>query len=142
MGLYIGAKMVKPLVKHKIVKKRTKKFIRHQSDQFMRISRSSWRKPKGIDSRVRRRFRGQIKLANIGYGTNKKFRHVLPCGFLEFRVSNVKELEILLMHNRKYAAEICGNVSIKQRKLIVERASELNIKVTNANAKLRTEENE
>eukprot|EP00467_Chlorarachnion_reptans_P024933 CAMPEP_0114507820 /NCGR_PEP_ID=MMETSP0109-20121206/12233_1 /TAXON_ID=29199 /ORGANISM="Chlorarachnion reptans, Strain CCCM449" /LENGTH=134 /DNA_ID=CAMNT_0001686637 /DNA_START=17 /DNA_END=421 /DNA_ORIENTATION=- len=134
--------MVKPLVKHNIVKKRKKKFIRHQSDQFMRIARSSWRRPKGIDSRVRRRFKGQIKLANIGYGTDKKYRHVLPCGFLKFRVSNIKELEVLLMHNRKYAAEIAHNVSLKKRKEIVLRAAQLNIKVLNAKAKLTTQENE
>ena len=42
---------------------------------------------------------------------------------------------------RKYAAEIAHNVSSKTRKLIVQRAEELNIKVLNANAKLRVEEN-
>jgi large subunit ribosomal protein L32e len=42
---------------------------------------------------------------------------------------------------RKYAAEIAHNVSSKTRKVIVQRAEELNIRVTNATAKLRTEEN-
>lgn len=41
----------------------------------------SWRRPKGIDSRVRRKFKGcGIIMPNIGYGTNKKTRHVLPNG--------------------------------------------------------------
>eukprot|EP00471_Norrisiella_sphaerica_P003687 CAMPEP_0184488872 /NCGR_PEP_ID=MMETSP0113_2-20130426/13791_1 /TAXON_ID=91329 /ORGANISM="Norrisiella sphaerica, Strain BC52" /LENGTH=81 /DNA_ID=CAMNT_0026871979 /DNA_START=96 /DNA_END=341 /DNA_ORIENTATION=- len=81
-------------------------------------------------------------MANIGYGTDKRYRHVLPCGFLKFRVSNVKELEVLLMHNRTYAAEIAHNVSLKKRKDIVLRAAQLNIKVTNAKAKITTQENE
>merc|ERR1712170_267218 len=105
-------KMVAPLIKHKILKKRTKRFVRHQGPEFLRIRRVTWRRPKGIDSRVRRRFKSQVKLANCGYGTNKNYKHVLPNGFLKFNVSNV------------------------------ERAAQLNIKVTNGNARARTEQNE
>lgn len=45
-------------------------------------------------------------------------------------VHNSKELELLLMHNRKYAAEIAHNVSSLKRKAIVERAREVWIPVT------------
>jgi len=131
---------VQPLKKPHVVKKRTKKFARHQSDRFMRIGDSSWRRPKGIDSRVRRKFKGAIPMPNVGYGSNKKTRNVLPSGFYKFLVNNVKDLELLMMHNRKYAAEIAHNVSARKRKEIVNRAAELHIRVTNANAKLRTEE--
>ncbi|KAH0517784.1 60S ribosomal protein L32 [Microtus ochrogaster] len=129
---------LRPLVKPKIVKKRTKKFIRHQSDLYVKIKRN-WRKPRGIDNRVRRRFKGQILMPNIGYGSNKKTKHMLPSGFWKFLV---KELEVLLMCNKSYCAEIAHNVSSKNRKAIVERAAQLAIRVTNPNARLRSEENE
>lgn len=48
-----------------------------------------------------------------------------PAGFYKFAVHNSKELELLLMHNRKYAAEIAHNVSSLKRKAIVERAREV-----------------
>jgi large subunit ribosomal protein L32e len=102
--------------------------------------RPNWRKPRGIDSRVRRRFRGVPRMVTIGYGTNKKTRHQLPNGFQKFRVENVQDIEMLLMHNRRYAAEIASNVSVPKRKQIIERALQLNVKVINANARLRKEE--
>lgn len=39
-------------------------------------------------------------MPNIGYGSDKKTRHYLPNGFKKFVVHNVKELELLMMHNR------------------------------------------
>nr|XP_035121977.1 60S ribosomal protein L32-like [Callithrix jacchus] len=132
---------LRPLVKSKIVKKRTKKFIRHQSDQYVKIKRN-WQKPRGIDNRVRRRFKGQILMPNIGYGSNKKTKHMLPSGFRKFLVHNVKELEVLLMCNKSYCAEIAHNVSSKNRRAIVERAAQLAIRATNPNARLCSEENE
>uniref|UniRef100_A0A672HQT5 60S ribosomal protein L32 n=1 Tax=Salarias fasciatus TaxID=181472 RepID=A0A672HQT5_SALFA len=146
---------LRPLTKPKIVKKRTKKFIRHQSDRYVKIAvrdnlmivycvfqQKNWRKPRGIDNRVRRRFKGQMLMPNIGYGSNKKTKYMLPNGFKKFLVHNVKELEVLMMSNKTHCAEIAHNVSSKNRKVIVERAAQLAIKVTNPNARLRSEENE
>lgn len=169
---------IRPAYRPKIVKKRTKRFIRHQSDrygklavsiwnlfilEFVRRSSSAlcfsttcyilltllfflfqpnWRKPKGIDNRVRRRFKGQYLMPNIGYGSNKRTRHMLPNGFKKFLVHNVKELEVLLMQNRVYCGEIAHNVSSKKRKEIVERAKQLSIRLTNPNGRLRSQENE
>lgn len=132
---------ITPTNKPTIVKKRTKKFVRHQASRFARIGRSSWRKSKGIDSRVRRRFRGNGCVeVKVGYGSNKKTRNILPNGFYKFLVHNVEELELLMMHNGKYCAEIAKGVSAKKRKDIVQRATELAIKVTNAGAKISEEE--
>uniref|UniRef100_A0A673YK29 60S ribosomal protein L32 n=1 Tax=Salmo trutta TaxID=8032 RepID=A0A673YK29_SALTR len=111
---------LRPLKRPKIVKKRVK-FIR-QSDRYVKVKQNC-RKPRGIDNR-------------------KKTKHMLASGFRKFLVHNIKELEVLVMSNKTHAAEIAHNVSSKNRKLIVERAAQLAIKITNPNARPRSEEHE
>ena len=127
--------MVQPLKKVRNVNKRKNNtFKRHQCDRKIAV-KESWRRPKGIDSRVRRKFKGcGIIMANIGYGTDKKLKHVLPNGFKKIVVSNVKDLELLMMHNRTYCGEIAHNVSTRNRKTIVERAAELGYPVAKGEA--------
>lgn len=81
-------------------------------------------------------------MVRIGYKETSKLRHVHPDGKKHFVVNNVKDLEMLLMNNKKYAATIGHSVGARKRKAIVSRAKELQINVTNAAAKLRAEENE
>jgi len=136
---YVPIAQLTMAVKTPIIKKRTKPFKRHQSDRYKSV-KEAWRKPKGIDNRVRRRFKGQLPMPMIGYGSNKKTRHLLPNGLKKFLVNNIRELELLLMHNKSYAAEIAHSVSSRNRVVILERAKALGLKVTNPTARLRSEE--
>ena len=135
--------MAIPLSKPKVVKKHTKKFLRHQGDKFMRISwntKGTWRRPRGIDSRVRRRFKSNTRTVKIGFGTQASHRHLLPNGFKAFPVCNPQDLNMLLLNNRKYAAVIAHNISAPKRKAIVQRADQLDIRVINRTARLTTAE--
>ncbi|KAE8685297.1 60S ribosomal protein L32 [Hibiscus syriacus] len=161
-----------PLLSKKIVKKRVKKFKRSQSDRkvgrtpsylicvvpetcrvresvtvsegLTPLNRSFGKlaKAQGYRLRVRRKFKGCTLMPNIGYGSDKKTRHYLPNGFNKFVVHNVQELELLMMHNRTYCAEIAHDVSTKKGKEIVERAAQLDVVVTNILARLRGQEDE
>ena len=133
--------MVQPLARRKKEDKHRKHFDRHQCDRKICV-KPSWRRPKGIDGRVRRKFKGAIRMPNVGYATNKRDKHVLPNGFRKYVVHNVGELELLMMHNRVFCAEVAHSVSARKRKDIVERAAQLNVALTNKAARLRSQEDE
>jgi len=79
-------------------------------------------------------------MPSIGYGSDKMTRNIHPHGFQSVVVHNVADLEMLIMHNRTYAATVGKSVSARVRQLIVERAEQLAIRVTNAAARMQTEE--
>ncbi|VFV20663.1 60s ribosomal protein l32-like [Lynx pardinus] len=78
-------------------------------------------------------------MPSIGSRSNKKTKHMLPNCFRKFQVHNIKELDILLMCNKSYCAEIIRKVSYKNAKSILERAAQL-ARVTNPNTKLHSKE--
>src|ERR1700722_7162285 len=144
-------------VKIPIVKKRTTKFKcvsamdmiplltpvslprRHQSDRYHSV-KEAWRKPKGIDNRVRRRFKGQLPMPKIGYGSDKATKFMMPNGLYKVTINNIGDLEMLVMHSKSYSAEIAHNVSARKRIEIVKRAKELKVRLTNASARLSVAE--
>lgn len=80
-------------------------------------------------------------MPGIGFGSNAATRHMMPNGFRKIVINNSKELEMLLLQNRVFAAEVAHNVSARNRLAIVQRAKELDIKLTNPHARLLVAEN-
>lgn len=50
-------------------------------------------------------------MPKIGYGSDNTTKFYLPNGLKKFVVHNVKDLDVLLMNNRTFCAEIAHNVS-------------------------------
>jgi large subunit ribosomal protein L32e len=112
------------------IRKRNKPFNRHHSDRYKRL-KTSWRKPRGIDNCVRRRFKGKTIMPNIGFGSDRKTRNLNVNGLLKVRVFNVKDLNMLIMSNRKFQAEVGKGVGSKKKGMILKKALSLDIKITN-----------
>ncbi|MCJ1259082.1 60S ribosomal protein L32 [Lignoscripta atroalba] len=63
----------------------------------------------------------------------------MPSGHKAFLVHNTTDVDLLLMHNKTFAAEIGHAVSSRKRVEIISKAKMLGVKVTNPKARVTTE---
>ncbi len=114
-------------VKQKIAAHRPK-FVRPESWRYKRL-KPNWRRPKGIDNKMRRKVKGYPKMAGVGYRGPKAVRGMHPSGYLVNYISNPEQLEGL--DKDKDAIIIQRTVGSRKRKIILDRAEELQIRVLN-----------
>ncbi|MDG6910858.1 MAG: 50S ribosomal protein L32e [Nitrososphaerota archaeon] len=103
-------------------------FVRQESWRYVRIH-PEWRKPKGVDSKMRRQDKGWPPLVRIGYRGPVAARGLHPSGHFEVIVHRPGDLEPLVPG--RDLARIGGTVGAKKRAAIIERATELGIRVVN-----------
>ncbi len=108
--------------------RRRPEFIRQESWRYVRV-KESWRRPRGIDSKMRLKKKGKPPLVSIGYRNPRLVRGLHPTGFREVIVYNVKDLE--KVDPDREAIRIAGSVGRRKRIEIIEKADELGIVVLN-----------
>ena len=104
------------------------KFKRQEWFRYKKLG-DKWRKPKGIHSKLRRRYKYRPPLASIGYRTPKKVRGLHASGFEEVLIHNLVQLEGL--NPKTQAARVGSTVGYKKRRDIEKKASELGIHILN-----------
>ena len=108
-------------------------FLRYLSWRFWKFERREyWRKPKGIDNKMRLQLKGYPPIVKSGYGTNSELRGLHPSGLEPVVVSNAKELEAL--DPTRHIVYIAGTVGLRKRLELVRIAREKGFKVANAGA--------
>lgn len=104
------------------------KFVRWLSTSLRRV-KSSWRRPQGINSKVRAKLKGKLPMPTIGYGAPREMKYLHPSGFKEVLVHNVKDLGKIDV--AKEAVKIASSVGGKKKNEILKKAEEIKIKVLN-----------
>lgn len=109
-------------------KNKKPEFVRAESWRFSRFS-LSWRKPRGLDNKIRRKIKGWPPGPSVGYKGPKIARGLHPSGFREVLVYNPGELSNIDVETQ--AIRIAHTVGKRKRNLIIEEAKKLEIKVLN-----------
>ena len=110
------------------MKKRRPSFKRQEFNKRIRLSRSSWRKPRGVDSKMREQRGGYRAIVKIGYRTPRKLRGRLSNGLIEVKVSTVKELNSM---TKDQIAVIPRNIGNRRRLKLFKEALKSKILISN-----------
>ena len=116
------------LEQRKKVSEHRPKFKRQESWRYKRLA-VTWRKPKGVDNKMRKQVSGVPPLVKIGYRGPRISRGLHPSGYVDILVHNVKDL--MLLDNTKDAARIARTVGNKKRLEIISKAESMGIKLIN-----------
>ncbi len=118
-------------VRNKISKKRPH-FKRFESWRFVRI-KDQWRKPRGIDNKMRTEEQGWPKSVKVGYRGPTAVRGLHSSGYEEVMIWNTADLANVDPETQ--VARIGGTVGGRKKETILEKAEELNIRILNPGVK-------
>jgi len=110
------------------VKGRKPDFKRHESWRYKRVKKS-WRRPRGLDNKMRKRVKGWPQSVAVGYRGPKVARGLHPSGYVEVLVRNVDE--VVGVDPERQAVRIGHTVGGRKRVEILARADELGVRVLN-----------
>ena len=94
-----------------------------------RNKKDSWRRPKGLHNKMKHRLKGKPPLVEVGYGSPRDVKGLLPNGKKGVLVHNVEEL--LKINKETECAIIASTVGKRKREEIVKKAQELGIEIFN-----------
>ncbi len=124
----LSAEMKKKLKLRQKIKKNTPEFKRQEWFRYQRLG-TSWRRPRGLHSKMRKHKGYRVNVVSIGYGSPKETRNLHPSGFEEVMVYNPKDLDKI--DPKSQAARVGHSVGTRKRIEIEEAAGEKGIRVLN-----------
>lgn len=125
------------LRKRKQVTDKKPDFGRQESWRYRRL-KESWRRPRGIDSKMRKKVKGWPRSPGVGYRSPKETRGLHPSGYEEVVVRNVDDVR--KVDPKTQAIRIARQVGARKQVEISAIADELKIHVLNPRKALELEE--
>ena len=118
----------KALKARKRAKKKKPDFVRPESWRYLKL-KESWRRPRGLDHKVRRKIKGWPPGVSVGYKGPKVARGLHPSGYREVLVHNAQEISNV--DPKTEAARIAHRVGKKKRVQIIAEAKKRKVFILN-----------
>lgn len=118
----------KALKARKRAKKKKPDFARPESWRYVRL-KENWRRPRGLDHKVRRKIKGWPPGVSVGYKGPKAARGLHPSGYKEVLVHNTKEIS--KVDPKTEAARIAHTVGKRKRAQIIAEAKKRKVFILN-----------
>jgi large subunit ribosomal protein L32e len=109
-------------------KRKKPAFVRPESWRYIRL-KENWRRPKGLDHKIRKKFKGWPAAVSIGYGGPKIARGLHPSGYKEILIYNAEGL--LEVDPKTQAVRIAHTVGRRKRARIINEARKKRITILN-----------
>jgi large subunit ribosomal protein L32e len=110
------------------VKRKKPEFVRQESWRLVRL-KENWRRPRGLDNKVRKKIKGWPPLASAGYRGPKIARGLHPSGYKEVLIHNTEELEEI--DRKTQAVRIAHTVGKRKRDRVIAEARKRKIIILN-----------
>jgi len=110
------------------LRKKVPKFRRQESWKYAKLS-ESWRRPKGLDNKMRKDIKGVPPRVKVGYRTPRDIRGLHPSGLMQLTVSNVEQLERL--KGQDLIVVISSRVGRRTKRVMTDKARSLGLRIAN-----------
>ncbi|MBA3044724.1 MAG: 50S ribosomal protein L32e [Candidatus Thermoplasmatota archaeon] len=117
-------------------KSKTPHFKRQEWFRYKKLG-DSWRRPRGLHSKMRRHISYRTNVVSIGYRGPKAVRGRHPSGFVEVLIHNLKEMEGL--DPKKQAIRIAHSVGYLKRIYIAILADQMDLRILNFSREVHDE---
>jgi len=110
------------------LKQRKPKFVRPESWRYVRL-KENWRRPRGLDHKVRLKYDGWPPGAGIGYRSPKSTRGIHPSGYQEVLVYTIEDLKTI--NPKIQVIRIAHTVGKRKKARILAEAKKKRVRVLN-----------